>query len=310
MIRREMMKNSHDMKSSIHLVSDKTTNTGENVSICTDLLKNYEIAKDVVNLIDIPNRAIISADIMINLDYIENETYMKLTTNVNGINDILIKIDEELLVDSLIECVNHKKIASKTEYLGSLKDDLLKQLQSVLLKERGQLITFSEALVAYIEVFNNKNELVGKANRFNLVADINSLKVVLCEYLGHNPMDNNDDYDNTYRIEFYIGAKKIVLRNINFDEIQTHNSKMSYAHGTGYRTNLSITNGDISLYEKALASIKQLKLEANTNNLSALIKYLQNNNTTKSIMSYIRKNKLKFGANEIDINKYLLEELI
>ena len=308
MIRREMMKNSHDMKSSIHLVSDKTTNTGENVSICTDLLKDYEIAKDVVNLIDIPNRAIISADIMINLDYIENETYMKLTTNVNGINDILIKIDEELLVDSLIECVNHKKIASKTEYLGSLKEDLLKQLQSVLLKERGQLITFSEALVAYIEVFNNKNELVGKANRFNLVVDVNGLEVVLCEYLGQNPMENNND--NTYRIELYIGSKKIVLRDITFNRLEEHQSKIRYIRGAGYRTNLSITDGDISLYEKASNAIKQLKIEENTNNLITLINYLQNNNTTKSIMSYIRKNKLKFGANEIDINKYLLEELI
>ena len=309
MITREMLRNSHDTKSSIHLVSDKKTKMGDTVSVCTDLLKQgYEVSRDVINILDIENRAIAGADLIIALDYIEDKVCIKLSTSIRGVNDILIEVDEESLIDSLIECVDNNTILSKTKYIGSLNDSLLKQLETSLLEEKGQLMNSSEPLVAYIEVYNRQNILVGKANRFDFKANINSLVINLCEYLGHNPFDDIDE--ELYRAEFYIGTKKIIAKDINFDVVAEHKSKIKYLSGKGSRSDLSIMDGNLSLYEKSLSTIKQLNVGNDLEDLESLKDYLENKNLPREIMSYVRKNKIKIGTNGIDINNYLLEELL
>lgn len=306
MITRQVMKNPHNNNSSIHLISDKKTRNGESVSVCTDILKGYEVSRDVVTLLDVDNRAIAGADVLIELDYIDEKAHIRLKTTINGVEDIVEELDEEVLLDSLIECVDYKKVLAKTNGIGVIKDRLSKQLEISLLEEHNKILTSSEPMVAYIEVYNNNNDLIAKANRLQLEANVNSLDVTLCEYLGVDVADSDGEMCT---MDCYVGNKKITSSVVSLTDSTTSRSKIRYVSGYTYRSDLVIEEGNIDLYNKALESIKQLNVGVGKET-DDLCEYIDNNNLPQKLMAYVRKNKIKFGVEGIDINRYLLEELL
>ncbi|MGL5506347.1 MAG: hypothetical protein ACRDB0_00435, partial [Paraclostridium sp.] len=246
------------------------------------------------------------ADIIVQTNYIDGKILLVLSTTIQSQPDIEIELDIDKYFDALIESVECNKILAKTTYIKNEKDKLFRELESTLFGTYGKIINSSEPTTALVEVYNGDNTLIAKANRYHFDINVNSLDITLCEVLGDD--FSTYEFGDYFKLEIYFCGRKIIAESVEINEVQSH-QKIRYVKASCNRADLSIEDSDGIKYNNALESIKMLNV-GNAIELELATEYLINNNTPQKLLNYVRKNKIKSNIDGIDINKYLLEDLL
>jgi hypothetical protein len=281
--------------------------TKDNFIIPMELVKNYKLKEETVTVLDLGMKAIFNYDLEVIADFIEDKLHMIISLNNYFVS---IELDEESFAKALGQAASSKKSLSHTDYIEKMYKQLMFNLIEEAIDTNNHLIVAPFPVVTKCNVYE-KDLLVGSANRVKFTYS-NNIMMVLCEYIGKNL---SSEY-NEIRYEMFIGQKKIVMEEPEFNRI-SENAIAPINYVDSFTTTNYIEIQDINVNETELYinAVKQSKIlnvlnKSGVSNADQFLSHLTTKNTTTALGRYYKTNKLKKSAVLISIDDYLLSELI